>query len=241
MCPAGPLWGDEGAVATSEPRDNPDAPVRKMSPRDIEPFDGIPGFCALARDRDHRLLWCNQEFARLQGTTPEAMRGSTLYSLLPGALADERMTLMEPTLRSGALTSYLQIWRGSSWITRVWPLDEQAFGKPGMFLIIQRIAGQAAQELAGTEGVQLAQTSDLAELSTLSDRELEVLYLLARGMTAKEVARVLHRSEKTIDNHMAAIHRKLGITSRAELVRMAVERGLLGFSREQWGDIVGHR
>jgi two-component system, NarL family, response regulator NreC len=61
----------------------------------------------------------------------------------------------------------------------------------------------------------------------LTDREREVLVLLARGFTNKEAADRLFVSVRTIEGHRANVFRKLGITSRAELVEYAIERGLL--------------
>lgn len=61
---------------------------------------------------------------------------------------------------------------------------------------------------------------DLGPLSVLTPRELEVLALLGQGMQIAEIARTLYRSPKTVEKHRAAISRKLGVLSRAELARM---------------------
>jgi two-component system, NarL family, response regulator NreC len=62
----------------------------------------------------------------------------------------------------------------------------------------------------------------------LSAREVEVLRLIALGHTSVEIARKLHLSPRTVETHRARIHDKLGLGSRAELVRYALRRGLLG-------------
>jgi two-component system response regulator NreC len=61
----------------------------------------------------------------------------------------------------------------------------------------------------------------------LSDREREVLRLLALGHTNQEIARMLYISVRTAETHRAHIMRKLGLSSRAELVRYALAEGLL--------------
>ncbi len=61
----------------------------------------------------------------------------------------------------------------------------------------------------------------------LSAREVEVLRLIALGHTSVEIARQLHLSPRTVETHRARIHRKLELTTRAELVRYALGRGLL--------------
>jgi DNA-binding NarL/FixJ family response regulator len=61
----------------------------------------------------------------------------------------------------------------------------------------------------------------------LSDREQEVLRLLALGHTNQEIAKRLYISVRTAETHRAHIMQKLGLTSRAELVRYALSEGLL--------------
>jgi len=61
----------------------------------------------------------------------------------------------------------------------------------------------------------------------LTPREVEVLQLIALGHTSVEVARMLQLSPRTVETHRAHIQSKLGIVSRAELVRYALRRGLL--------------
>lgn len=64
--------------------------------------------------------------------------------------------------------------------------------------------------------------------NALTPREVEVLRLIALGHTSVEIARKLHLSPRTVETHRAHIHRKLGLGTRAELVRYALRRGLLG-------------
>ncbi len=61
----------------------------------------------------------------------------------------------------------------------------------------------------------------------LSDREVDVLRLIALGHTNAEIAALLLISVRTVESHRAHIHRKLGLATRAELVRYALRRGLL--------------
>ncbi len=69
--------------------------------------------------------------------------------------------------------------------------------------------------------------ANLALLSTLSDREQEVLKTIAAGKTSKEIAAELHISERTVETHRRNIHNKLEIKNLAGLVRFAIENGLL--------------
>jgi len=60
----------------------------------------------------------------------------------------------------------------------------------------------------------------------LTQRELQILSMLARGMAAKEVARSVHISEKTVRNHLSHIYSKLGIFDRSQLILWAIRKGL---------------
>ena len=66
-----------------------------------------------------------------------------------------------------------------------------------------------------------------AEQDPLSDREREVLRLLALGHTNQEIAKTLYISVRTAETHRAHIMQKLRLTSRAELVRYALAEGML--------------
>jgi len=62
----------------------------------------------------------------------------------------------------------------------------------------------------------------------LSPREIEVLRLIALGLTSGEISEKLHLSRRTVDTHRRRIHRKLGLGKRSELVRYALARNLIG-------------
>jgi DNA-binding NarL/FixJ family response regulator len=66
-----------------------------------------------------------------------------------------------------------------------------------------------------------------AEQDPLSEREREVLRLLALGHTNQEIAKQLFISVRTAETHRAHIMQKLGLSSRAELVRYALANGLI--------------
>jgi two-component system response regulator NreC len=72
-----------------------------------------------------------------------------------------------------------------------------------------------------------AEAAKLAEEDPLSDREREVLRLLALGHTNQEIAKMLYISVRTAETHRAHIMQKLRLQTRADLVAYALERGLL--------------
>ena len=72
------------------------------------------------------------------------------------------------------------------------------------------------------------QNTDKGQLyNGLTTREMEMLVLIARGMIAKEIARTLAISEKTVRNHISSIYRKLDIYDRSQVVIYAMKKGLI--------------
>ena len=61
----------------------------------------------------------------------------------------------------------------------------------------------------------------------LTDREREVLILIAEGYTNREIARTLHISPKTVDVHRAHIMQKLGLQNRMALIKYAIRKGFV--------------
>jgi two-component system response regulator NreC len=82
---------------------------------------------------------------------------------------------------------------------------------------------QLGARLAAADGAAAAEAS----ADPLSEREREVLRLLALGHTNQEIAKMLYLSVRTAETHRARIMQKLGLATRAELVRHAIDRGLL--------------
>lgn len=74
---------------------------------------------------------------------------------------------------------------------------------------------------------QTKETKDVFE--TLTEREREILSLVAKGYTNKEVAELLLISVKTVENHKANMMDKLQLNNRRELMKLAYRRGLLDF------------
>ena len=75
--------------------------------------------------------------------------------------------------------------------------------------------------------VQLLTSAGQRSASELTDRECEVLRLVAGGMTNREVASTLHISPHTVGRHLQNVFTKLGVTSRAAATAYAYEHGIL--------------
>jgi DNA-binding NarL/FixJ family response regulator len=70
-------------------------------------------------------------------------------------------------------------------------------------------------------------TSASEHPAELTPREVEVLGLVAEGLTNPQVAQKLFLSPRTVQRHLNSVYRKLGVSSRAAATRLALEHGLL--------------
>jgi DNA-binding NarL/FixJ family response regulator len=86
-----------------------------------------------------------------------------------------------------------------------------------------RLAGFVLDAFAGS--IEVAQVYE--DLDRLTEREREVMRLIARGYAYKEVASELFISVKTVETHVSSVLRKLQLSSRHELTRWASDRRLL--------------
>jgi len=89
-----------------------------------------------------------------------------------------------------------------------------------------RLAARGETYLQPALGARLAAQPADGE-DELSERESEVLRLIALGHTNAEIAEQLYLSVRTVESHRAHIQQKLRLTKRSELVKYALERGLL--------------
>jgi DNA-binding NarL/FixJ family response regulator len=86
-----------------------------------------------------------------------------------------------------------------------------------------RLAGFVLDAFAGS--IEVSSVDE--DLDRLTEREREVMRLIARGYAYKEVAKELFISIKTVETHMSSVLRKLQLSSRHELTRWASDRRLL--------------
>ncbi len=88
--------------------------------------------------------------------------------------------------------------------------------------VIEPAIGRRLAELSGRQSKERNRSYD-----GLSQRELQMLAMLARGLGLNEIARDLCIAEKTARNHVSAIYRKLGVYDRTQAVLYAIKKGLV--------------
>ncbi len=86
---------------------------------------------------------------------------------------------------------------------------------------------QAVEYVLGIQEAASDLSKDTTASPLLSAREVEVLVLVAEGMTDPQVAERLYLSPRTVGQHLRSIYRKLGVPSRAAAAREALQRGLI--------------
>jgi DNA-binding NarL/FixJ family response regulator len=138
-------------------------------------------------------------------------------------ISDEEEDLFE-AIRAGA----------SGYLLKDIPLDEVAdtvravYG--GQSLISPSMAGKLLTEFATlARRAEEEERSQRVPAPKLTEREIEVLRLVARGMNNRDIARELFISENTVKNHVRNILEKLQIHSRMEAVMVAVKEKLIEF------------
>ncbi|MGH3398252.1 MAG: response regulator [Streptosporangiaceae bacterium] len=89
-----------------------------------------------------------------------------------------------------------------------------------------RLAGFVLDAFASGPAQDVGQPSFDPEFDQLTPREREVLRLIARGYTYKEIARELYISVKTVETHVSSVLRKLQLSTRHQLTKWATERRL---------------
>ena len=81
-------------------------------------------------------------------------------------------------------------------------------------------------------GARLVVDRGSPALASLSDRERDIVHLLALGYTNQEIGKQLYISVRTVDTHRAHVMRKLQLETRAELVMFALANGVIGPSAD---------
>jgi DNA-binding NarL/FixJ family response regulator len=95
--------------------------------------------------------------------------------------------------------------------------------------ILEAVRSVFAGNLYFPQGIA-AQLTERQERSGLSPRELQVLDMIARGLTNKEIAQVLMISQFTVRTHVVHIFEKLAVSDRTEAVAIASQQGIINFN-----------
>ena len=144
--------------------------------------------------------------------------------MLDGVSAILAIRCADPHARIVALTTY----DGDTDIHRA--LSAGACGYLVKDVLVDDLVGAIRSAAAGKRVIPAAVASRLAEFMPridLTEREVEVLRLVAKGLENKDIARVIGRRVGTVKVHLKNILQKLGVAHRTEAVTLALQRGII--------------
>ncbi len=155
---------------------------------------------------------------------PDVVLMDLRMPIMDGVQAIRTITAEFPAARILALTTY----EGDADIRRALEAGARGYLLKDMLLTEVITAIRAVRR--GDRVIPTAVAARLAEFperSDLTERELEVLQLVARGLSNKQVARAIGRTDETVKIHLKNMFAKLGVADRTEAVTVALARGLI--------------
>lgn len=200
---------------------------------------------------DGQMVYCNPQWDRhicsAYPTHGPHLTGKNLSEVLPEAQAREHAELIHRSIEGKQPLLVRKLCGGRMYRTWMYPIGSTNLGsgmgsgmgasmttdeKPAVVFVTRaEVIEEAPSDSLPTGAAAVEfRNGGLGPLAALSPRELEVLTLLADGMTIREIAAQLHRSEKTVDKHRTSIHTKLGIHDRVALCDIARRAGLRAWS-----------
>jgi len=155
---------------------------------------------------------------------PDVVLMDLRMPVLGGVEAIQRITAEFPDARVVALTTY----QGDADVRRA--LDAGARGYLLKHMLMTEVIAAIRAVRRGEWVIPPAVASTLArhhERDRLTQRELEVLELMAQGLSNKEIALAIGRTDETVKIHLKSVFAKLKVATRTEAVRVALDRGLV--------------
>ncbi len=190
---------------------------------------------------DGELRYANDQAARFflgPEATARPYIGQNLRSFFPLPLVKDRIAIMEKMRDTGRPVALRGIWNGRQHLTLIRKIEGEP-GEPGevgasdapeqFLFILHPMQGDSPSEpLADGSKYEFVESPviELGPLDALTARELEVLALIGRGLSLKEIAATLYRTVKTVEKHRAAIGAKLAAHDRVALAEIARRAGL---------------
>lgn len=176
--------------------------------------------------QDGILVHANDSVLGVFGGSIERSIGRSVCELIPESICADRLAFYDRVMREQRPLFVEGIIGGSMVRCALRPIPPATPGGPSHVLCICRPVGPTSEPCPQPR--VRAGADDWGPLSGLTDREMEVLRLIGRGMTTAQIAKEMHRSVKTIEWHRVSLGAKLGAANRVDLARMAIHFGLAG-------------
>jgi DNA-binding NarL/FixJ family response regulator len=155
----------------------------------------------------------------------EAVKAGASGYLLKGATVDKIVEAIKE-VRAGGTVIQPNLARRLLRHFRVDPDSAPVPTEPLLAAPVAELAAPVAPPVAVPAASAAASAED-PPLKPLSDREREILQLIAKGVSNSEAARLLNLSKATIRTHLEHIYRKLEVTNRVEAVTEGIRKGLI--------------
>jgi DNA-binding CsgD family transcriptional regulator len=183
-------------------------------------------------DREGTVLYANgvaHRWLSWRETKHEGPPSSNLFcdTTTTHALLRERQEICERVCARGQAVVYESICRNIRYRVTMRPID-LADGRRAALIVSRRMQPweRIGAHSPGEPEPIVVVHHDPGEFASLSLRELEVLVLIAEGLSYSEIAAHLHRSVRTIERHRDRLGQKLGANNRVQLARFAIRAGL---------------
>jgi len=208
---------------------------QRIDPPSLDPgslwlaLSNSPGVGVSIMDRDGRLWFVNATSRALFFDPPDIeYQGRLIEEIHPPEFVEERLRLIARVLDENRPLEIRHIYLGHRICSSIWPLNnpDPPFGR---VIVISR-QDMSPEFTVPVDGatIETMETKyiDLGPIDILTKKELEVLAFLGHGMSLKDVARVMHRSPKTIDRHKMSISQKLHLSGQKDMVSIVTSLGL---------------
>lgn len=191
----------------------------------IEPGTGI----ALLR-ADGFVIYANPTMCEIwtpSGEDTVEMTGRNITDRFPTEVSADLLDVIKRTIESEKPIVRRMIFRGKQVESTHRAMDAPP-GELGRDLVVSHhstdeVVAEGSHADFTTEDSPFA---NFGPLDVLSRRELEILALLGQALTVNEVAKMIFRSPKTVENHRLSIGRKLKLSNRVQLAKLAFQAGL---------------
>lgn len=192
----------------------------------LEALGSDAGILTMLVDATGTVVFANPAWNRLLDV-PQ-VTGHTVTELLGEAMAAERQQIRDRVLASKNPESILDMVGGVLLRTTRRPIDSAEDGVHDCVLVTSCVL----REGMDVANLPLAAYHDLGRLLSLTEREIELLHHVGKGLSSDVAATMMHRSIRTVEWHRASLGEKLGCTNRVELARVALAAGITAVSVE---------
>lgn len=222
-----PIYDDDGRIANFIGIQT-DRTAIQLAEDQLDEFFNLSLNLLCIADTNGFFRKLNPSFERILGYSPEELMAKPILDFVHED--DREVTLAEmEQLRSGSNTIDFQnryYCKDGSLRWFEWSCPAPKPGSQLLYAIARDVTRQKEAEQAITTRLNASQAEEVyARLETLSPREAEVMNLVISGMSSKQIALSLNRSEKTIEKHRANVMRKMQTASIADLVRTVTAAG----------------